>query len=96
VRLRAESRGTELIVTVQDNGCGIPPAEIDHVFDKFERGAVEATGPGMGLGLAICRAIVRLHGGRAWADLVPTGGSAFHFTLPLAEAPRAPAEPVGA
>jgi two-component system sensor histidine kinase KdpD len=96
VRLRAESRGTELIVTVQDNGSGIPPAEIDHVFDKFERGAVEATGPGMGLGLAICRAIVRLHGGRAWADLVPTGGSAFHFTLPLAEAPRAPAEPVGA
>ena len=96
VRLRAQISGPELVVTVQDNGRGVPRSEVEHVFDKFERGAVEATGSGMGLGLAICRAIVRLHGGRAWADLVPTGGTAFHFTLPLDEAPRIPADTVSA
>jgi signal transduction histidine kinase len=46
----------------------------------------------MGLGLAICRAIVRLHGGQTWAERVPGGGTAFRFTLPLEEAPSAPLE----
>jgi two-component system sensor histidine kinase KdpD len=53
-----------------------------------------AEGPagGMGLGLAICRAIVRLHGGRAWAEELPGGGTAFRFTLPLEAQPAVPAE----
>ena len=38
----------------------------------------------MGLGLSICRTIVEAHGGRIWADGVPSGGTAFHFTVPLA------------
>ena len=46
----------------------------------------------MGLGLAICRAIVHLHGGRAWAERLPGGGSAFRFTLPLEDPPSMPAE----
>ncbi|HEX8009942.1 MAG TPA: ATP-binding protein, partial [Casimicrobiaceae bacterium] len=49
---------------------------------------------GIGLGLAICRAIVRLHGGRTWAEPVRAGGTAFRFTLPLEEAPSMPPEPV--
>jgi two-component system sensor histidine kinase KdpD len=62
------------------------------VFGKFQRGAVEGGAGGVGLGLAICRAIVRLHGGRAWAEQMPGGGSAFRFTLPLEKAPEAPHE----
>jgi two-component system sensor histidine kinase KdpD len=46
----------------------------------------------VGLGLAICRAIVHLHGGRIWAERRPEGGSAFRFALPLEEAPVVPAE----
>jgi signal transduction histidine kinase len=48
---------------------------------------------GMGLGLAICRAIVRLHGGRAWAERIAGGGIAFRFTLPVEDAPAMPPEP---
>lgn len=88
VRVRAEAEGRELVVTVQDYGGGLPEAELERVFDKFHRGASEASGAGMGLGLSICRAIVRLHGGRAWAQSVPAGGIAFHFTLPLEDAPK--------
>jgi two-component system sensor histidine kinase KdpD len=47
---------------------------------------------GVGLGLAICRAIVGLHGGRIWAERL-AAGTAFRFTLPLEEAPAGPAEP---
>jgi len=62
------------------------------VFDKFHRGSIES-GSGLGLGLAICRSIVRLHGGRAWAERVSGGGTAFHFSLPLEQSPSVPAEP---
>ena len=48
---------------------------------------------GMGLGLAICRAIVGLHGGRAWAERIAGGGIAFRFTLPVEDAPAMPPEP---
>jgi two-component system sensor kinase FixL len=45
----------------------------------------------MGLGLAICRAIVRLHGGAIWAEPLPAAGTAFRFTLPLEPVPEMPA-----
>jgi two-component system sensor histidine kinase KdpD len=47
---------------------------------------------GVGLGLAICRAILKLHGGRIWADRRPRGGAAFRFTLPLETPPQVPPE----
>jgi two-component system sensor histidine kinase KdpD len=92
VRLHAEVAGRELVVTVQDYGGGLAEADLERVFDKFHRGSTEASVSGMGLGLAICRAIVRLHGGRAWAERVPAGGTAFHFSLLLEEPPRMPLE----
>ena len=92
VRLRARREVRELVVSVEDHGPGLPAGDRERIFAKFEHGAVEASGGGVGLGLAICRAIVRLHGGRVWAESLPGGGSAFRFTLPLEEPPAVPAE----
>ena len=92
VRLRAEAAGRELVVTVQDYGGGLAEGDLERVFDKFHRGSTEANVRGIGLGLAICRAIVRLHGGRAWAERVPAGGTSFHFSLPVEAPPRMPLE----
>jgi two-component system sensor histidine kinase KdpD len=93
VRVRAERRAEEVVVTVQDYSGGLSDRDLERVFAKFHRGSAESAGTGMGLGLAISRAIVRLHGGQTWAERVPAGGTAFRFTLPLEEAPSTPLEP---
>lgn len=96
VRVRAQRSETEIMVTVEDYSGGLSDSELERVFAKFHHGSVEGGGTDVGLGLAICRAIVRLHGGRAWADRVPAGGTAFRFTLPLEEAPSVPLESTSA
>jgi two-component system sensor histidine kinase KdpD len=96
VRLRAQSRGDEMVVSVEDSGPGLAFAEMERVFAKFHQGVKGGSRGGMGLGLAICRAIVRLHGGRAWAEHLPAGGIAFRFTLPLEKVPPVPSEAEGA
>lgn len=92
VRVRAQPRAGEIVVTVQDYSGGLSDSDLERVFAKFHRGSVEGGGTDVGLGLAICRAIVRLHGGQAWAESVPAGGTAFRFTLPLEEVPSVPVE----
>lgn len=74
-------------LAVEDEGLGVPPAERDHVFEKFYRTdeAKQQTKKGLGLGLAICRDLVAAHGGRIWVEDAPGGGARFVFTLPLAE-----------
>ncbi len=94
VRVRAQRRDREVVVSVEDFGGGLADAEMRQVFEKFHRGSLESARGGVGLGLAICRAIVRLHGGEAWAERIPEGGTAFRFTLPLEPAPPVPPEPV--
>lgn len=91
VRLQARATERELEISVEDYGGGVPEPELERVFAKFHRPALEAGG-GMGLGLAITRSIVTLHGGRCWAERVPAGGMAFRFTLPRAAPPAMPAE----
>jgi len=91
VRLRARADPGELVVTVEDYGGGIPAEDVERVFAKFHHGASHGVG-GMGIGLSICRAIVRLHGGRAWAERVPEGGTAFHVAFPIEPAPAVPSE----
>lgn len=81
VHVSAERGPGEWIFAVRDNGRGIPPAETESVFTVFKRLHPEV--PGSGIGLALCKKIVELHGGRIWAEPLPTGGSAFLFTLPL-------------
>ena len=92
VRLAAERKAGELLVSVEDQGPGLPAGEPERLFAKFHRGATERAIGGVGLGLAICRAIVRLHGGTIWAERRQQGGAAFRFTLPLETQPEAPQE----
>lgn len=92
VRVRGQRQGGDVVLSVEDLGGGLADADMERVFEKFSRGSVDGGGTGMGLGLAICRAIVRLHGGRAWAERVPAGGTAFRFTVPVEQAPSVPPE----
>ncbi|MBA4112302.1 MAG: PAS domain-containing sensor histidine kinase [Verminephrobacter sp.] len=74
-----------ICIEVRDHGPGIPPAELEAVFDAFVQSSQTRDGSGgTGLGLAICRKIITAHGGRIHASNVPNGGSIFHITLPTA------------
>jgi two-component system sensor histidine kinase KdpD len=92
IRLCARLSGSELLVSVEDDGPGLPDGDPEQLFAKFYREKSEGTISGVGLGLAICRAIVALHGGRIWAEQRSTGGAAFRFTLPLEGVPPKPPE----
>lgn len=72
-------------VTFEDDGPGLPPGEHSRLFDKFRRGNDEGATIGAGLGLAICKTIVRAHGGEIGADDRQGGGARFTFTLPTRE-----------
>lgn len=74
----------EIEVYVSDNGPGIPPADLAHIFERFyrvEKGRSRETG-GTGLGLSIVKHIVQLHGGRVWAENRPSGGLTIRLRLP--------------
>ena len=92
ITLRIQRGDEGLRFSVEDYGDGLAPADVERVFDKFYRAKTEGSTGGVGLGLAICRAIVRLHGGRAWAELLDGGVTAFRFVLPIEDAPGVPAE----
>jgi len=82
VSIGAAARENEVEVWVDDSGPGLPRGREESIFEKFERGARESTTSGVGLGLAICRAIVEAHGGRIHAENRPRGGARFIFSLP--------------
>nr|MBA3684769.1 GAF domain-containing protein [Planctomycetota bacterium] len=83
----------EVRLSVSDRGPGVTADERERIFEKFYRGAAQGHQAGVGLGLAICRAIVVAHGGRIWAENREGGGANFRFTLPLPIEPAAtPAE----
>ncbi|WP_114191772.1 two-component system sensor histidine kinase KdpD [Edaphovirga cremea] len=86
--IRARAEGALLNVEIWDNGPGVFNGEEHRIFDKFARGNKESAIPGVGLGLAICRAIIDVHGGRIWAENGPDGGAHFHFSLPLETPPE--------
>jgi len=79
---------TMLHLTIRDEGPGIPPDQLERVFDRFHQVAADGKRRrgGTGLGLAICREITEHHGGRIWAESEPGSGATFHVTLPLADA----------
>lgn len=91
----AELSGHMLKVAVADRGTGIPPGEEEKLFDKFYRLHREGTQSGVGLGLAICKAIITAHGGVIGAANRQGGGAQFFFLLPVDEAPpQLAAEPL--
>lgn len=93
IRIRGAVTGNEALVTVSDNGPGIPPEELNQIFQPFHR-LDRRSGPhGSGLGLAIAQVIAKRHGARLWAESVSYGeqkenpkdasGTTFHLALPL-------------
>lgn len=87
-------RPDAVIVSVHDDGIGIPPAELPEIFEPFKR-AANATKrqlPGLGLGLHICRQIVERHGGRIWAESGGDhSGTTFYVSLPTVPTAAGPA-----
>jgi signal transduction histidine kinase len=98
IRLRARRSADEVEIGVIDDGPGIPPDQLEHIFERFTRGDAGMTQRvgGTGLGLAISKSLVELHGGSISAESTPGEGSAFGFRLPAAptagESAPAPAE----
>ena len=88
--IAARVEGDHLLVSVSDQGPGVPAGQEEAIFEKFTRGERESATPGIGLGLAICRAIVQAHQGRIWVDASYAAGARFCFTLPLGTPPAPP------
>ncbi|OGW46400.1 MAG: hypothetical protein A2078_12945 [Nitrospirae bacterium GWC2_57_9] len=88
LELSASEQLFTVTVEFADKGPGIPPGQEERIFEKFVRGGT--AGGGVGLGLAICRAIITAHGGRIWAENRPGGGALFRFTLSSAGVPPLP------
>ena len=77
-------QGQEVIVSIADDGPGVPLEELPHLFERFwqrDQARRRATG-GSGLDLTIARSLVEEHGGRIWAELIPGSGLAVLFALP--------------
>jgi two-component system, OmpR family, sensor histidine kinase KdpD len=87
ILIEAHRTGDAVEVAVADNGPGLPSGEEENLFALFERGQHEASVSGVGLGLAICRAIVEFHGGQIRAMGNPGGGARFVFSLPVGTPP---------
>ena len=87
IRVAAEREGVHVAVSVSDEGPGVPPERLPHLFNKHSGAAVDGVPRirGYGLGLAICKGLVEAHGGRIWAESDETGrGTRFTFTVPVA------------
>ena len=83
IEVRAYMDDAEAHIQVADRGVGIPPDDLERVFDKFYRVQQPGQVTGTGLGLSICKGIVEAHGGRIWANNREGGGTVVTVTLPL-------------
>ncbi len=85
IKIQGRCHGGESFVQVMDKGIGMPVEELDRVFERFYRveNKVTQRARGAGLGLAVCRGIVEMHGGQIWAESTLDEGSTITFTLPL-------------
>jgi two-component system sensor histidine kinase KdpD len=89
IEIHVEARDKQLWVSIADHGPGIPPGDLERIFDKFYRVLSTkrkgTSAMGTGLGLAVCRGLVEAHGGHIWAENRAEGGAIFRFTLPLVQ-----------
>ena len=96
--VRARALGDRVVIRVVDRGPGIPPGDLDHVFEPFYQRPDDRPHEGSGLGLAIVRGLVEVNGGRVWAESVPAQGTTFVIELPFepdAERPVPVAQEIG-
>ncbi len=84
IRITLRQDAESVRITIQDQGIGIPPAEIEQIFESFYRASNlrDRDHGGIGVGLYICRQIVEAHDGKIWAESGPGGGAAFHVQIP--------------
>jgi two-component system sensor histidine kinase KdpD len=90
VSVSAVPSGELVQICVEDDGPGLPAGDPARLFDKFQRGTGEGTVVGVGLGLAICQAVVQAHGGEIEAQRREPHGARFVFTLPAVQTPASP------
>ena len=90
VVVRVDREPERYLVSVEDDGVGIPESDLPHIFERFRQvdGSPTRRHPGMGIGLALARSLVELHGGTIWAESVVGHGSRFTFSLPIPAAER--------
>ncbi len=98
IRVGAAREGVHVVVSVSDDGTGIPAESLPHLFRRFSRIDASEQRGDAGLGLAVCKGIVEAHGGRIWAESDGPGlGARFSFTIPAVErgehGPAAPSAP---
>ncbi len=82
VKILAKKSHDDLVISIEDNGKGIPAGNESKIFDKFYTSEHKDKHKGSGLGLAICHGIIAAHHGKIWAENRPEGGARFSFTLP--------------
>jgi signal transduction histidine kinase len=82
ILLRAEPKGKQVLLLVEDRGTGIPPEEIPRIWDRLYRGDQSRSEKGLGLGLSLVKAVVQAHGGRVDVFSEPGKGSVFRIYLP--------------
>jgi len=85
VRVQAKLQDNAVVIAVTDQGRGIPPKVIPHLFERFYRIPSERKAEGIGLGLYITRVLVEAHGGQIRVESTVDKGSIFSFTLPVAK-----------
>jgi PAS domain S-box-containing protein len=85
IEVSAAWSGGAWLFSVADNGIGVEASQSERIFEVFEHARARRGHDGTGTGLAICKRVVELHGGRIWVEPRPGGGSVFSFTLPIRE-----------
>lgn len=87
ITISAAAENNEMAIVIEDNGPGLPRGQETRLFDKFTRGETESNKPGVGLGLALCKAIIEAHDGKIFAENCIDSGARFTIKLPLGIAP---------
>ena len=87
IEISAQASDAHVTLRVDDHGPGLPKGREEAIFEMFERGRKESAAPGVGLGLAICLAIVQAHGGSIHGETRPGGGARFSVDLPRGTPP---------